>query len=305
MTNKFKTLLAIATLTLCSIAQAKENISIVWGFNIGSNQATTLRHLIDEANRIQTKYTFVLESKPGAGGSIAANHVLQNPNNTLVGMSSSFFIRPAVETTGVHDLDKFKTVVVQGTSAPLVIVSKKYNSVGELLAQPNPSLGISGIGSMSDMLASILAEKNTKVNPVNFKGMVDATVAAAGGHVDAAVTFAIDAKPMIDANEVKIIGYTGSKELKQLKSNRMSTQGITDASNLVANYAIFASQEMDANKTKELHEILTKASNNDKVIDGYAKDLITPVSVPFDKLSGWYNNERQYWKSMASKLPKK
>lgn len=304
MTNKFKTILTIATLTLCSIAQATENISILWGFNIGSNQATTLRHIAEDANKSQSKYNFIIESKPGAGGSIAANHVLQNPNNTLVGMSSSFFIRPAVETTGVHDLGKFKPILVQATGAPLAIVSKKHKNITDLLKQENASIGISGIGSLSDMLASALKEKNPNLNVVNFKGMVDASVAAAGGHIDAAVTFLIDSKSIIDSKEVTVIGYTGLKELDEYKGLVLVKQGITGLERLTANYAIFASNEMPLEKYKEIHNILSKAAKSEKALESYSKDMLTPLNVPVDKSQSWYDSERQYWKSAASKLIK-
>ena len=98
--KSFKTIIAVVTLVTASTASAAETISILWGFSIGSNQALTLRHIAEDANKSQSKYNFIIESKSGAGGSIAANHVLQNPNNTVVGMSSIFFIRPAAETTG-------------------------------------------------------------------------------------------------------------------------------------------------------------------------------------------------------------
>jgi tripartite-type tricarboxylate transporter receptor subunit TctC len=304
MTFNIKTILAIATLSVASLSHASETISIAWGFSIGSNQASTIRHIAEDANKSQSKYNFIVESKAGAGGSIAANHVLQNPSNTLVGMSSSFFIRPAVETVGVHDLDKFKPVLVQSIGAPLVIVSKKYKNINELLKEEKPSLGISGIGSISDMLANILKEKNPNLNLINYKGMVDATVAAAGGHVDAAVTFFIDAKPMIDAKEVTVIGYTGTKDLDDFKGLSLTKQGIAGVDKLVANYAIFSSREMPNAKAKEIHDILSRASINEKVRESYIKDNLTVVNIPLNNSQEWYDTERSYWKSLASKLPK-
>jgi len=305
MMINIKKLLAITTLSMATLAHAMETISITWGFNIGSNQALTLRHIAEDANKSQTKYTFIVESKSGAGGSIAANHVLQNPNNTLVGMSSSFFIRPAAETTGIHDLDKFKPVLVQGGGAPLAVVSKKYKNINELLQQPNPSIGISGIGSISDILARILKEKNPNLVIVNYKGMLDATVAALGGHVDAAVTFVIDAKPMLDSKEVVIIGYTGIRDIEDFKGLQLSKQGISGVDKLVANYAIFASNEMPVDKYNEINKILTRSTVSIKAIEAYQKDLITPTNLSVTKYNDWYANERQYWKEIVTRLIKK
>jgi tripartite-type tricarboxylate transporter receptor subunit TctC len=304
-THKLKTMLTIAALTITSMASAAETISILWGFSIGSNQASTLRIMSDEANKAQSKYNFIVESKAGAGGSIAANHVLQHPNITLVGMSSSFFIRPAVETIGIHDLAKFKPILIQGTGAPVSVISKKYKNINELLKQENPSVGISGQGSISDMLANVLKEKNPNLTIVNFKGMVDASVAAAGGHIDAAIVLPMDAKAMVDANEVSIIGYTGITELADHKGLMLTKQGIPAADKLVANYAIFVSTDMATEKYREIHEILSKAAKTDRVIDSYKKDLIAPVNIPLVKSMDWYNSERQYWSKTANRLIKR
>ena len=303
--KKFKTIIAVVTLVTASTASAAETISILWGFSIGSNQALTLRHIAEDANKSQSKYNFIIESKSGAGGSIAANHVLQNPNNTVVGMSSSFFIRPTVETVGIHDLDKFKPVLVQGGGAPLTVVSKKYKTITELLQQPNPSIGISGTGSMADILARILKEKNPNLVIVNYKGMVDATIAAAGGHVDAAVTFVIDAKPMIDAKEVSVIGYTGVRDLEEFKGLLLTKQGISGVDKLVANYAVFASNEMPVDKYNEINKILTRSTGSIKAIEAYQKDLISLINIAVTKYNDWYVNERQYWKEIVTELIKK
>jgi tripartite-type tricarboxylate transporter receptor subunit TctC len=134
--------------------------------------------------------------------------------------------------------------------------------------------------------------------------MVDATVAAAGGHVDAAVTFLIDAKPMVDAKEVTVIGYTGTKDLDDFKGLSLTNQGIAGVDKLVANYAIFSSREMPNAKAKEIHDILTKSSNNEKVRESYAKDNLMVVNIPLNNSEEWYDAERSYWKSLASKLPK-
>jgi tripartite-type tricarboxylate transporter receptor subunit TctC len=302
---KIKILLAFITLTMSSVIFAAETISIVWGFNIASNQASTLRLISDEANKAQSKYNFIVESKPGAGGSIAANHILRNPNTSIVGMSSSFFIRPSVETVGIHDLDKFKTILVQGTGAPIVVVSKKYKNINELLKQENPSIGISGIGSISDMVANALKEKNPNLNIVNFKGMVDAAYAAGGGHVDAAIAVIDDAKSMIDAKEVAVIGYTGSVDMKEYPGLKLVTFGIQGADKLVANYGIFASTDMPNEKYIEIYNILAKSSKSEIVLASYKKDLLIPSDVSLEKSTEWYNSERQHWKNTVSRLFKK
>ena len=294
----------VAVALTANAATAAETIDILWAFNIGSNQANTVRYIIDEANSQQNKYKFILINKPGAGGTIAANHVLQNPDNTLVAMSSSFFIRSVSNPKNSHDLDKFQTILVQATGAPLVLVSKKYQSLSEVMQQKNATIGVSGVGSISDMIATQLKGSNSTLNVVQFKGMVDATVAAAGGHVDTAVTYAVDAQPFIDSGDLKIIAYTGNKDILSYKNMTFEAQGVKGLDNLTANYAIFSSKELSESKAKELYSILYKANSTIKVAASYDRDLLTPVKIDYDKSQDWYDSQREYWQGLADKTIK-
>ena len=60
--------------------QAKEIITIFYAWGPGDSVANYHRTLANEANQLQNKYTFVFDTKPGAGGAIAGNHVLQTAN---------------------------------------------------------------------------------------------------------------------------------------------------------------------------------------------------------------------------------
>lgn len=284
--------------TLFSVnSYASEPITILWAFNIGSNQANTIRLIIDEANKSQNKYEFRLDGKPGAGGTTAANFVQDNPNNTLVGMSSSFFIRPVFEggKNPVHNLDNYKPVLVQSEGSPLIFVSNKFTSIKDAVKQPNLSVGVSGIGSVSHLAANELFKKNPTATIVNFKNMIEASTAAGGGHVDIAVGFYADLKPLLDANKLNIIGYTGRKVLPPIGDLRLSNYGITTADNLTANYAIFASKQMDQKRFEEINSILNKANKTKLVSESYAIEFLSPLNLNINDSLQWYNSERKYW----------
>jgi tripartite-type tricarboxylate transporter receptor subunit TctC len=293
--------LAAMAVTLCAgYATAAETIQIIWGFNPGSNQANTVRHIIAEANKIQKKYEFQFVSKPGAGGHIAATEVAKNPQNSIVSMSSTFFIRPYFEKgSPVHDLDQFTPVLVQGVGAPLIFVSKNYDSIEAAMKAPKLTVGVSGIGSISHLAANELVLLNKNITVVNFKNMIDATTAAAGGHVDMAVSFYIDAKGLIDAREVKVIGRTGSRDVG---GTDISKIGAVDAARLTANFAIFASREMAQDRLVELHQILNKAHVSAVARESYEKDQLTVMTLDTAKSRDWYADQRKLWKTLVEKI---
>ena len=103
---KMKKLLIIFSLIWCTTVSSKEVVPIVWAFAPYSNQANALRVIIDNANNIQEKYTFIFESKPGAGGSIAVNHVINQKKLTLLMISSSVFVRPIYYPNESYDINQ-------------------------------------------------------------------------------------------------------------------------------------------------------------------------------------------------------
>lgn len=296
-------LLLLALMVSSHMAVAAETINIVWGFNIGSNQANTIRIMIDELNRSQNKYQFVLVSRPGAGGTIAANSVATSPQNTLVSMSSSFIIRPYFETKEpTHNLDNFAPILIQGSGSPLVFVSSKYQNIEQVLAARDLNIGVSGIGSVSHLAANVIANKNRNIQVVNFKNMLDAATAAAGGHVDVAVGFGPDIQPLVDAKKLRVLGYTGTTDLPGYQNMLLIKHGFKDAANLTANYAIFASREMDPVRRDELHALLIRANFRPAVIDSYNRDYLNVSAFNLAQSAEWYNNERKFWQTQVNKI---
>lgn len=297
----------ITTLLLVFVATAassKETITILWGFNMGSNQANTVRLLCDELNQSQNRYKFVIGHKPGAGGTIAANEVVANPANTLVSMSSSFIIRPYYEKgVATHNLDNFKPIFVQGTGSPLFIVSSKYRTINDLLSASNLSIGVSGIGSISHLAADEITRSVKNANIVNFKDMPEATISAAGGHIDAAVGLLPDLQGMLAAGKIQVLGYTGRIEVKEYPGLMLSKQ-LPKLENLTANYAIFASNNMPAERFAEIHDMLVRVNGHRAVTESYRRDLVTNINLNVDQSTSWYNNERAYWKSQITTIRK-
>lgn len=298
-----KTLSFFSLLVTSSALFAAETINIVWGFNMGSNQANTVRLIIQEANQIQDKYKFVLESRPGAGGTVAANAVSSNPQNTIVSMSSSFIIRPLFETdaAATHKLENFTPILVQGNGSPLVFVSTKYKTLEEVLSAKNINIGVSGIGSISHVAAQQIMSKNNSAQIVNFKNSIEAVTAALGGHIDVALTFINDIESF-DTSVLNVLAYTGNGYGIENKKLLLKNKGFTDSENLTSNFAIFASKDMDPVKFKELHEILLLANFRPAVVENYRRDFLIPIALNIEQSNDWYNAQIKFWKILIGRI---
>ena len=252
---------------------ATEKIEVLWAFNIGSNQANSVRLILDNANKAQSKYNFILVPKSGAGGTIAANTVENQFENTLVAMSSSFIIRPYFEKdkTIVHNLDNYLPILVQAEGTPIVATSKKYNDFNKIDQNDVINIGVAGIGSLSYFVGNILVNKKLKnAKLINYIGSIDACNAAAGQHINIALGFYSDCEGLIDSKNLNIIGYTGKKDILNYKNLLFE-----DLNQITASYAIFASKKMSSDKFSEIHVILSEAQKNQTVIDSYKKDFLT------------------------------
>jgi tripartite-type tricarboxylate transporter receptor subunit TctC len=92
-------------------AQAKENIVIYYSWGPGDVAAGFHRTLALESNKIQNKYNFIFDVKPGAGGTVAANYVLGRDNAVLATASAFFgmtFLKYGTVNTSNHTLKQFK-----------------------------------------------------------------------------------------------------------------------------------------------------------------------------------------------------
>ena len=94
-----KKLLAILFAVFALSAQARETITIIYAFGVGDAMANYDRALVDEANKLQDKYTFLFES----------------PNTNKVFLSANFklFIKSAYFLVfGASKLKSSRTVML-------------------------------------------------------------------------------------------------------------------------------------------------------------------------------------------------
>ena len=298
MKKQLKFLINMLMLAFSLPLFAAEQIRVLWAFDIASNQAVTLRKLLDVANSEQSEFVFLLDNKKGAGGSIAANEVTKYPNNTIVGMSSSFFLRPLIEQEGIHNLADFTPVLVQATGTPLIMVTKP----NFVLPKKEITIGISGYGTIGHLFAAHF-QKDSGINVmiVPYKSNIDAYVAVMGGFIDAAPMFPGDVGLPLPSN-ISIFSYTGdsiinSDPYSNVKS--FSALNFNNVKRLTVNYGIFSSIKMDPQKRDKLASILERANTNAEVLEYYKKDFLTPTKSGVDTTK-WYRDQITHWTSVTA-----
>lgn len=296
----FKKIVLAALMAVSVSAMAAEKITLVWGFSPAANQANFYRAMVADLNRNQTKYEFIFETKPGAGGAVAAKYILDNPKNTLLGGTSTFFIRPNFDKETGYAAESFQPVLVQTLGAPVAFFSSKFNSIKVLKKDQDITTSISGYGSHSNLMGSILGEHYSGVRIINYVSLVDAVRDVQGKHIDTGWNWLAEIEGAVESNTTSVLGLTGTRSVKGFPT--LASQGIKGFENVSTNTAVVASTEMPAEKVRELHELLRVANRAPDVQAGYAREFSTPADFTWPQTTAWFGQQVKFWREQAAKV---
>jgi tripartite-type tricarboxylate transporter receptor subunit TctC len=266
---------------------AQTTINGVWAFNIANTQGTYFRHILENANNIQQKYNFTIENRPGAGGAIAAQTVNNRNNISILGTAAAFFVRPYLYSTNPYTFEQFKVLHVMAIS-PAALVTK-HKDLNTILSQDNISIGTSGAGSLTHLMALKFKEyyptKNIII--VSYKSSTESLQDILGGHIDLTFEFLGDA----ETKDVKIIGTTGTIKIKNYPL--LKDMGYPNQSNLVGLYLMLVKKTVPDETVIEIRNILSQSEKYHKVQELYALDYVHQSVIK--DYNVWYTETIKQW----------
>jgi tripartite-type tricarboxylate transporter receptor subunit TctC len=283
-------LLLAAGITSSVSAGQPKNVQVVWPFAPGSTQAVMIRSLLENANTNQKNYQFIFVNKPGAGGSIAANSILNTDTLSVLVSSSSFYSRPLLYKES-HNVDKFTLISQLCENAPIGVFSKKYKSLNEL-KNKEISIGINP-GSITQIFTTQLSNsfKDITVVEIPYKDTVTAYADMLGKHIDMNVDLINNGTMSKLTSDVNLVAISGTQKILNLEP-------IKELSNLIVSYWFFASKDIDKNTQKELNQIFSTAI--DKKIRGDCANEYGNINLlPYDKLEELHENNKKSWRNMT------
>jgi tripartite-type tricarboxylate transporter receptor subunit TctC len=296
-----KKLMAILLATFSIAATAKETITLAYSWTAADKAANFYRALADEANKLQTQYTFVFDPKPGAGGTVAANYTTNNPSNTLWINSSAGFIRPNLLPADSHSMADFRSILPMCVS-PFVISSAKYKSWKEVPRDAKLSIGMSGMGTTTHLVSIQIAKNYPNLTIVPFKSTSEALLGVLNGTVDFSVGFHGDSEQYTGIDAVKRVYWLGQTGQASIKGTELlSKQGFSkELSDMSTPQQIFASRKLSDEKFRELRKILVEASRAQSVRTANAADNCVPNNqMPDNQIDAWFNSQIVQWKRLT------
>ena len=282
------------------VSIAKENVTIVYSWTAADGPANYSRTIIDEANRLQDKYTFIFDTKPGAGGSVAANHVKNTPN-TILATASAFFVRPNFFPNESYDLSAYKELYLQCT-APMAITSVKYKTWTEVPKDQPLTIGVSGLGTTTHLFASQIQAQYPKLTVIPFKSTSESLLSVASGNTDLHVAFLGEVETWGADNKFKrlnMLGISGSTRVRGFPTLASQGFGRTVADIGVPFHLVVPATISDT-KFKEWRDILVRAGQSSMVKETYKIDACVPYELSDENLEPWYRAQVSKWKHLST-----
>ena len=180
----FKLLTALLAVVSIS-AYSAETISILSPYSASHSGSAAMFKILDEANRQQSRYNFILEFKPGGEQIIAVKQMDEQPQTRLAVVAPKY-----VEhlSSGRLNQNNYTPVWALGDACWAVIanVGDERKGVASLRGQRELVVGGVGIGNAAHLTVLQLGEKyGFQVRYVPFKSNFDALVLmAADGSVN-------------------------------------------------------------------------------------------------------------------------
>jgi tripartite-type tricarboxylate transporter receptor subunit TctC len=294
-----KRILAIGMFCLSAAVSAKENITITYAWGPGDSVANYHRTIANEANKVQNKYNFIFDTKPGAGGAIASNHVLKE-NNNILAHSTAFFVRPNVYPNESYDLKLFKEAFVH-CMAPMAVSSSKFKTWRDVPTS-RTTVGISGLGVTTHLAALQLQKKYPNMDIIPFKSTTDSMMSMAAGQTDFHIGFISEAEQWTRENSkvaVSVLGITGTKVVNGYPT--LVSEGFPAVfSQMNVGHHLVVPAKFDDAKAKEIYDIFAKVSQSQPVRAAYAVDYCEPQSVKYEDLNKFFAFHTDYWKKLSA-----
>jgi tripartite-type tricarboxylate transporter receptor subunit TctC len=195
-------------------------VTIVVGFPPGTATDSVARLLAEQFGQAIPGARFIVENRPGQGGSIGAAAVARaapDGYTITVGASAPQAINPHIYPKLSYDPRKDFTPIGRIVDLPYVVVVNKgapYRTLGDIIAaakaQPGAiSFASTGNGTTSHLLMATLAHSaGVRFNHVPFRGTAQSLTDIIAGRVTATVDTAAGSLPFIRDSQVRAVAVT-------------------------------------------------------------------------------------------------
>lgn len=214
-------LLGLALLTSSALAAYPEKpITLIVPFPAGSGTDAVGRIFAEELSK-QLGQSVIVENKPGANATIAANYVAKSKPDgytLFVTTNTSHSAAPWLMKNVTYDPVKDFTPIARGGNLPFLLVAnptKPYKTVQELIdyAKAHPGTVTYATGNSTGIVAgaTLGVTAGLELLPVPYKGTPQALTDLVGGQVDFMFTDFTSGMPFVESNRLHAMAVSTAK----------------------------------------------------------------------------------------------
>lgn len=228
---KRRTLLPLPALLLAGRARADEAwpsrpVRIVIPFGAGG-PIDNVGRLLAEQLRDRLGQPFLIDNRPGAGGSIGIRAVIQAPPDGSVFLltSASLASVPALYPSQELDPRRFLAPVSLVADIPTAMVVRAdgpWRSVPEVVAAAKArpgrlTYGSGGAGSSNHLSGALFASAaGVTLEHISYRGAAPAMVALLSGEIDMVFASTVETLPHVQAGRARLLGVATERRVPAL-----------------------------------------------------------------------------------------
>ena len=310
--------LAAAALVACVAASAAQGqseypsrpVRLIVGFPPGSVADISARVLGNRMSQILGQQ-FVIENRPGAGGSLAAELAARSPKDgyTLHFGASANVANAAMNPRLPFDIDKdFAPIALVAAAAVVLVVhpSIAVSSVKELVALAKSKPGeinyaSVGIGSAPHLSAELFSQHaGIKLQHVPYQGSPQAVTDLLAGRTQIMFSPASTVVPLIQSGKLKALASATAKRTGVLPDvPTMGEVGMSDFDTSIW-FGLMAPAGTPREVIDKLARAVSEARQSSEVLKAWRPQGVDPLSGGPAEFASYIKSELKRWGEVAA-----
>ena len=310
----------LATLMLSSVllagavpalAQAPNVTRLVLAFPPGGPTDSLSRQIAEQLG-IELGQSIVIENRPGGNGAVAAQFVLNAPNDgkTLwLTTAGAITVNPGLYPKLAYDVKSFAPVSLLVNNQEVLVVNPKNpaNDPAQFIKQAaatknGVNITSSGIGSMPHMAIELLKDASGDYyTHIPNQGAAPAITDVMGGQVDGFFGDIPGVLPFIQAGSLKAIAIAAPKRFAMLPNVKTFDEIGVKGMYLNNWSAIYVSKQVPPAVIEHLNKAIVRTLSNKAVQDKLLASGTDPQHSTPQEMANQAEEETKMWKKIIQK----
>jgi len=280
-------------------------------FGTAGGPVDTIARLYGEKLRERWKQPVIVEPRPGASGTIAADFVAKSPPDGatfLITLSlthiNNAVLQKSIPYDPFRDFEPISLLALGYGPALVARADAPFGNMRELVAYAKGrtrglSYGTWGNGSTPHLFSEMLARQDgIALVHVPYKGEGAAHVDLLGGSLDLAWANTGTARRQLDAGKIKVLGATGSKRSPVLADTPLFGEQGIEGFEITTWIAAFAPAKTPKPVVAELHAALRDATLAPDIAARWRDIGFEPVASTPEELARTLRADYPKWKAI-------